>query len=66
MVQTAELESVPETIEATLNYFVNTGDMPVSLVGAAGGVDTRIGGGESDPRRVVLHTARCPTVRART
>ena len=30
MVQIAELDTVPETIEATLNYFVDTGAMPVS------------------------------------
>ena len=57
MVQVAELDD-PETIEATLNYFVDTGATPVSLVGAAGGTDTRVGGGQSDPRRVVLHNGR--------
>ena len=31
MVQIAELDSVPETVEATLNYFVDTGVTPVSL-----------------------------------
>ena len=58
MVQIAELDTVPETIEAKLNYFVDTGGMPVSLVGAPGGTDTRVGGGQSDPRRVVLHNGR--------
>ena len=58
MVQVAELNTVPETIEATLNYFVDTGAMPVSLVGAPGGTDTRTGGGGSDPRRVVLRNGR--------
>ena len=47
MVQVAELDADRETIEATLNYFVDTGAMPVSLVGTAGGTDTRVGGGQS-------------------
>src|SRR5690242_21055117 len=58
MVQIAELGTVPETIEATLDYVVGTGAMPVSLVGAPGGTDARVGGGQSDPRRVVLHNGR--------
>jgi hypothetical protein len=58
MVQIAELDTVPETIEATLNYFVNTGGMPVTLVGEPGATDTRTGGGESDARRVSLRNGR--------
>src|ERR1700751_5368163 len=58
MVQVAELDAAPETIEATLNYFVDTGATPVTLVGAPGDSDTRTGGGESDPRPVVLHNGR--------
>jgi len=58
MVQIAELDTFPETIEATLNYFVDTGVMPVSLVGAPGGTDTRTGGDESDPCRVLLRNGR--------
>jgi len=58
MAQIAELDTFPETIEATLNYFVDTGVTPVSLVGAPGGTDTRTGGGQSDPCRVVLRNGR--------
>ena len=58
MVQIAELDAVPETIEATLNYFVNTGATPVTVVGAPGATDLRSGGGESDPRQVLLHNGR--------
>src|SRR6266481_9149708 len=58
MVQIAELDTVPETIEATLNYFVNTGATPVTVVGAPGASDTRVGGGQSDPRQVLLHNGR--------
>src|SRR6516225_9614992 len=63
MVQVAELGAVPETIEATLDYFLDTGAMPVSLVGAPGGTDTRVGGGQSDPHSVVLHNGRAYTDR---
>jgi len=58
MAQIAKLDTFPETIEATLNYFVDTGVTPVSLVGAPGGTDTRTGGGQSDPCRVVLRNGR--------
>src|SRR5438105_15032639 len=58
MAQIAELDTVPETIEATLNSLVNTGAVPVTLVGGPGAVDTRTGGGESDPHRVRLHNGR--------
>jgi hypothetical protein len=58
MVQVAELDTVPETIEATLNYFVDTGAVPVTLVGAPGATDLRTDGGESDPRRVALRNGR--------
>jgi hypothetical protein len=58
MANTAELDTFPETIEATLNYFVDTGEKPVSLVGAPGRTDTRTGGGRSDPCRVVLRNGR--------
>ena len=58
MVQIAELETVAETIEATLNYFVDTGTRPVTMVGAPGGSDVRSGGGGADPHRVVLRNGR--------
>jgi hypothetical protein len=58
MVQLAELDTAPETIEATLSYFVHTKEMPVTLVGAPGGSDRRVGGGASEQHRVVLHNGR--------
>jgi len=45
MAEIAELDA-PETLEAALNYYVDTGDKPVSIVAGPGGVDTRIGGSE--------------------
>jgi hypothetical protein len=58
MVQIAELDADQETVEATLNYFVNTGATPVTVVGAPGATDLRSGGGESDPRPVLLRNGR--------
>ena len=58
MVQLAELDAAPDTIEATLNYFVDTGPRPVSLVADPGGRDQRTGGGDTEPRRVTLHNGR--------
>jgi len=58
MVQIAEQVAVPETIEATLSYFIDTEAMPVTLVGAPGGSDQRVGGGKLDPHRVVIRNGR--------
>jgi hypothetical protein len=58
MVQLAELDAAPETIEATLSYFVDTEEMPVTLVGEPGGSDRRVGGGASKEHRVVLRNGR--------
>ena len=58
MVQIAEPVPAPKTLEATLSYFVDTEAMPVTLVGAPGGSDQRVGGGTTEQRRVVLHNGR--------
>jgi len=58
MVQLAEQVTAPDTIEATLSYFIDTEAMPVTLVGAPGGSDQRVGGGRSDPHRVVVRNGR--------
>ncbi len=58
MVQIAEETIAPETLEATLSYFTDTETMPVTLVGEPGGSDRRVGGGTSEPRRVVLRNGR--------
>src|SRR5438132_12735126 len=58
MVQIAEQVTAPETIEATLSYVIDTETMPVSLVGAPGASDQRVGGGKPDPHRVVMHNGR--------
>jgi hypothetical protein len=58
MVQIAEQAATPEAIEATLSYVIDTEAMPVSLVGAPGASDQRIGGGKPDPHRVVMRNGR--------
>jgi hypothetical protein len=58
MVQIAEQLTSPNTVEATLSYFVDTETMPVTVVGEPGGSDRRVGGGASEPRRVVLRNGR--------
>jgi hypothetical protein len=56
MAELAELEA--ETVQATLDYFVDNGAMPVTLVADHGASDRRTGGGGSEPRRVTLRNGR--------
>jgi hypothetical protein len=58
MVQIAEQVTAPDTIEATLSYFIDTEAMPVTLVSAPGGSDQRVGGGKPDPHPVVIRNGR--------
>ena len=58
MAEIAQIDSVPATIEATLDYFADTGATPITLVGEHGGRDQRTGGGLPDPRRVRIHNGR--------
>ncbi len=57
MALSAELETAPDTIEATLNYIVDDGSKAFTIVATPGGSDTR-SGGTPDPRRVVIHNGR--------
>jgi hypothetical protein len=57
MAQTAELDVVPDTIEATLNYIVDDGKPVFTIVAAPGASDTR-SGATPDPRRVTIHNGR--------
>jgi hypothetical protein len=54
----AELDPMQDTLQATLNYYLDNGDKPVSIVAGPGGLDTRIGGGDYDPHTVTLHNGR--------
>jgi len=56
MVQVLEQEA-PATIEATVNYLLDTGETPYTYSGGPGSTEVR-SGGERDPRRVVMHNGR--------
>jgi len=55
--QTAEFDTAPDTVEATLNYIVDDGSKVFTIVATPGGSDAR-SGGTPDPRRVVIHNGR--------
>ena len=57
MSMTAELATVPDTIEATLNYIVNDGTKLFTYTGGPGSLDVRTGG-TPDPRRMTVHNGR--------
>ncbi len=57
MALAAELDTAPDTIEATLNYIVDDGTPVFTIVAAPGGSDAR-SGGKPDPRRVRIHNGR--------
>jgi hypothetical protein len=57
MVGIAEPETAVQSIEATLNYFLDTGEQPFTATGGPGSLDVRTGGG-LDPRRVVIRNGR--------
>jgi hypothetical protein len=57
MVQIAEQATMPDTIEATVNYLLDTGEMPVTYVAVPGSADTR-SSSTLDPRRVAIRNGR--------
>ena len=57
MALAAELDTAPDTIEATLNYIVDDGTKVFTIVAGPGGSDTR-SGGTPDPRRMTIHNGR--------
>ena len=57
MVQTAELDVAPDTIEAMLNYIVDDGTKVFTITAGPGGQDVR-SGGTPDPHRVAMHNGR--------
>ncbi len=54
--QTA-IKSSEGSIEAPVNYFLDTGEKPFTSTGGPGSLDVRTGGGQ-DPRRVVFRNGR--------
>jgi len=57
MAQIAEQETIPDAIEATLNYIVDDGTKLFTETGGPGSTDVRTGG-KPDPRQVVMHNGR--------
>jgi hypothetical protein len=57
MAQVVEQETVPEAIEATVNYIVNNGEKLFTYTGGPGSLVFRTGGTQ-DPRRVTIRNAR--------
>jgi hypothetical protein len=57
MVQIAAAEITPTTMEATLNYFLKTGETPFTYTGGPGSTELRSSGAQ-DARRVLLHNGR--------
>ncbi|HLH95138.1 MAG TPA: CmcJ/NvfI family oxidoreductase [Xanthobacteraceae bacterium] len=57
MAAIAEAETIARPIEATLEYYLDTGEKPFTYTGGPGSLDVRTGGGR-DPRVVTLHNGR--------
>jgi hypothetical protein len=57
MVGIAEPETAVASIEATVNYFLDTGEQPFTATGEPGSLDVRTGGGQ-DPRAVMVRNGR--------
>jgi hypothetical protein len=57
MAALAELETAPDTIEATVNYINNNGEKLFTYTGGPGSLDVR-SGGTPDPHRVTMHNGR--------
>jgi len=62
MVATAAPDVAPATIEATLNYLLDTGEMPSVFTGGPGSTVVRTSS-TSDPHRVLMHNGRLDTER---
>jgi hypothetical protein len=57
MAQVLEADTAPASIEATLNYIVDTGEKIFTQTGGPGSTDVR-SGGTPDPRQVVIRNGR--------
>ncbi|HEY7246601.1 MAG TPA: CmcJ/NvfI family oxidoreductase [Xanthobacteraceae bacterium] len=57
MVQVLEEETLPDAVEATLNYVVDTGEKIFTETAAPGSLDVR-SGGKQDPRRITIRNGR--------
>lgn len=57
MAQIAEQDTMPDTIEATVNYLLDTGEMPITYVAVPGSADTR-SSSTLDPHRITIRNGR--------
>jgi hypothetical protein len=57
MVQVVEQATAPDTIEATVNYLTDTGEMPYTYTGGPGSTEVR-SQGTLDPRKIVMKNGR--------
>ena len=57
MAALAEIETAPDTIEATVNYINNNGEKLFTYTGGPGSLDVR-SGGTPDPHQVIMHNGR--------
>jgi hypothetical protein len=57
MTQLAELDTAPDTVEATVNYITNDGTELFTYTGGPGSLDVR-SGGQPDPHQVQMHNGR--------
>jgi hypothetical protein len=57
MVQVIEQDTMPDAVEATLNYVVETGEKIFTLTGGPGSLDVRTGG-KQDSRRTTIRNGR--------
>jgi hypothetical protein len=57
MVEIAEQQAAADTIDATVNYILDTGEMPYTTTAAPGSLDVRAGS-TPDPRVVTIHNGR--------
>ncbi len=57
MVQVLEQDTLPDAVEATLNYIVDTGEKVFTETAVPGALDAR-SGGKQDPRRISISNGR--------
>src|SRR5262245_4804919 len=57
MVQIARQDIIPDTVEATVNYLLDTGEMPFTYTGGPGSTVVQ-NGGTLDPHRVAVRNGR--------
>jgi hypothetical protein len=60
MAELADIDAAPRTIEASVNYLLDTGEQPFTYTGGPGSTEIR-SGGTPDPHTVTIHNGRLVT-----